>query len=394
MSGKSINLGKEASRLLKDNIRQYVMYIALVVIFTLFTIMTNGTFITGSNISNLIKQSGYVAILAIGMTLVLIIVNIDLSVGYVAGFTGAIAAALMSKIVWPGIQLNSWLAIIVVLFIGLLIGLYQGFLIAYLKIPAFVTTLAGMFIFRGLLSLTTEKSGTIIVTDETFNKIGNGFIAKDYPIVTYIIGILITISIIISQVIKRKDKIKYKFDVCSMPIFILGMLLATSIVMGISDVLAKNNGIPWVAVIVTVVFLIYNYILNRTALGRYIYGIGGNAQAAELSGVNVRRVMLFCFCSMSVLAALAGVVYTSRIQAATPTAGLAFEMDAIASAYIGGVAVSGGVGKLPNTLVGALVIMSLTNGMNLMGIGISYQYIVKGVIFIVAVAFDVMNKKK
>lgn len=394
MSGKSINLGKEANRLLKDNIRQYVMYIALVVIFTLFTIMTNGTFITGSNISNLIKQSGYVAILAIGMTLVLIIVNIDLSVGYVAGFTGAIAAALMSKIVWPGIQLNSWLAIIVVLFIGLLIGLYQGFLIAYLKIPAFVTTLAGMFIFRGLLSLTTEKSGTIIVTDETFNKIGNGFIAKDYPIVTYIIGILITISIIISQVIKRKDKIKYKFDVCSMPIFILGMLLATSIVMGISDVLAKNNGIPWVAVIVTVVFLIYNYILNRTALGRYIYGIGGNAQAAELSGVNVRRVMLFCFCSMSVLAALAGVVYTSRIQAATPTAGLAFEMDAIASAYIGGVAVSGGVGKLPNTLVGALVIMSLTNGMNLMGIGISYQYIVKGVIFIVAVAFDVMNKKK
>ncbi|MBR1865607.1 MAG: sugar ABC transporter permease, partial [Lachnospiraceae bacterium] len=158
--------------------------------------------------------------------------------------------------------------------------------------------------------------------------------------------------------------------------------------------LATYQGIPWTAVIVGVVLMIYNYMLNKTKLGRAIYGIGGNAQAAELSGINVQRVTLFAFCSVSLMAALGGVLYTSRLQSATPTAGVGFEMDAIASSYIGGVAVSGGVGRVTNTIIGALVIMSLTNGMNLMGLDISYQYMIKGLIFIIAVAFDVRTRKK
>lgn len=179
-----------------------------------------------------------------------------------------------------------------------------------------------------------------------------------------------------------------------MPVFLLGIVLESAIIMYVIWILANYSGLPWTAVIVAAVLLSYNYLLNKTRLGRYIYGIGGNDQAAELSGVDVKKVTQFAFCSMSVLAALAGVLYTSRLQSATPTAGNAFEMDAIASSYIGGTAVSGGIGKVTNAVVGAFVIVSLTNGMNLMGVDISYQYIVKGIIFVIAVAFDVRSRRK
>lgn len=388
-------LGQEIVTLVKENIRDYMMYIALVIIMAFFTWKTNGGFIQARNISNLINQAGYVAILAIGMTLILILKHIDLSVGYVAGFCGAIAAILMTQY-----GVNEWLAILIVLFIGLLIGLYQGLLVTRVGVPAFVTTLAGMFIFRGLLSLSLQKTGTIIVPNKGFNALSNGFI-PDIPgvdlgvhVSTLIIGVIAVALVIFSQIKARKNKIKYNFQVTSTPVFIFTLVFISAIIMAIIWVLARYSGIPWAAVIVGVVLIIYNFMLNKTRLGRYIYGIGGNDQAAELSGINVKKVTLFAFCSMSVLAALSGVLYTSRLQSATPTAGLAFEMDAIASSYIGGVAVSGGIGKVTNTIIGALVIMSLTNGMNLMGVDISYQYIVKGIIFIIAVAFDVRTRSK
>lgn len=388
-------LGQEIATLVKENIRDYMMYIALVIIMAFFTWKTNGGFIQARNISNLINQAGYVAVLAIGMTLILILKHIDLSVGYVAGFCGAIAAILMTQY-----GVNEWLAILIVLLIGLVIGLYQGLLVTRVGVPAFVTTLAGMFIFRGLLSLSLQKTGTIIVPNKGFNALSNGFI-PDIPglnlgvhALTLIIGVVAVVLVVFSQVKTRKNKIKYNFQVTSTPVFIFTLLFISAIIMAIIWVLAKYSGIPWAAVIVGVVLIIYNFMLNKTRLGRYIYGIGGNDQAAELSGINVKKVTLFAFCSMSVLAALSGVLYTSRLQSATPTAGLAFEMDAIASSYIGGVAVSGGIGKVTNTIIGALVIMSLTNGMNLMGVDISYQYIVKGIIFIIAVAFDVRTRSK
>ena len=202
------------------------------------------------------------------------------------------------------------------------------------------------------------------------------------------------LAMIYTEIKTRKNKVKYDFEVPSMPIFIFKLIALSAIIMVVIWTLASYEGIPWTAVIVSVVLIIYNYMLNKTRLGRAIYGIGGNAQAAELSGINVKRVTLFAFCSVSLMAALGGVLYTSRLQSATPTAGAGFELDAIASCYIGGVAVSGGVGRVTNTIIGTLVIMSLTNGMNLMGIDIAYQYIVKGLIFVIAVAFDVRNRKK
>ena len=296
-------------------------------------------------------------------------------------------------------HMNEWLAILIVLVLGLVIGLYHGILVTKVGVPAFVTTLAGMFIFRGLLNLSLQKTGTIIIPNKGFNELSNGFIPDittkgDLHYLTLIIGGLLVLAMIYTEIKTRKNKVKYDFEVPSMPIFIFKLIALSAIIMVVIWTLASYEGIPWTAVIVSVVLIIYNYMLNKTRLGRAIYGIGGNAQAAELSGINVKRVTLFAFCSVSLMAALGGVLYTSRLQSATPTAGAGFELDAIASCYIGGVAVSGGVGRVTNTIIGTLVIMSLTNGMNLMGIDIAYQYIVKGLIFVIAVAFDVRNRKK
>ena len=393
--GPREGLGKEIAGLIKANIRDYMMYIALVVIMLFFTWRTGGSFIQARNLSNLINQAGYVAVLAIGMTLILILKHIDLSVGYVAGFCGAVAAILMTQ---SGV--NEWVAIIVVLAVGLLIGLYQGLLVTRVGVPAFVTTLAGMFMFRGLLNLTLQKTGTIIVPNEKFNALSNGFIPdipgldSEFHVLTLLIGIVAVVLMIASQVKARKNKLKYNFEVTSASVFVFGLVFVSAVIMSIIWVLASYSGLPWTAVIVGVVLLVYNHMLNRTRLGRYIYGIGGNDQAAELSGIDVKKVTLFAFCSMSFLAALAGILYTARLQSATPTAGNGFELDAIASSYIGGTAVSGGIGKVTNAIIGAFVIMSLTNGMNLMGVDVSYQYIVKGIIFIIAVAFDVRTRSK
>lgn len=287
-----------------------------------------------------------------------------------------------------------------ILVMGILIGVYQGFLVSVIKVPAFVTTLAGQFIFRGLLMLITAGSGTIIVRNEVFRALSNGNIPSIVTtqsgthLLTLAIGLVCAVLLIFSQVRARRNMKRYSFKVISSGAFTLKLLLFTAILVGVTWVLANYRGLPWTAVMVAVVLLAYNFILNKTRLGRSIYAIGGNAEAAELSGINVRRVTFITFCSMSMLAALSGILYTSRLASGTPTAGLGFELDAIASSYIGGVAVSGGVGKVTNTIVGALVIMSLTNGMNLLGVDISFQYIVKGAIFILTVAFDVISRKK
>ena len=391
---QKVGLGREILTMAKTNLRDYMMYIALICIMAFFAIQTHGGFIQARNIANLINQAGYVAVMAMGMTFILILLHIDLSVGFVAGFSGAVAAILMTKY-----NVNEWIAILIVLVMGLLIGLYQGLLVTRVGVPAFVTTLAGMFIFRGLLNLSLQETGTIIIPNKGFNALSNGFI-PDIPtglgfhLVTMIIGVVLVVLMVFSQIKSRKNKIKYNFEVPSTLVFVFKLVVLSAVILVIMWVLASYQGLPWTAVIVGVVLMIYNYILNKTKLGRAIYGIGGNAQAAELSGINVKRVTLFAFCSVSLMAALGGILYTSRLQSATPTAGVGFEMDAIASSYIGGVAVTGGVGRVTNTIIGALVIMSLTNGMNLMGIDISYQYVVKGIIFIIAVAFDVRTRKK
>lgn len=384
------SLGAEVKALLLGNIRDYAMYIALVVIFVIFTIATKGLFLSSRNLINLVNQTGYVAVLAIGMTLILIIRQIDLSVGFVAGFLGAVSAILLMK-GW-----NVWLVIPTVLLCGIVVGLYQGFLVTKIKVPAFVTTLAGMFIFRGLLSLVTAGTGTIIVRNRTFLQLSNGYIPDlswgarfDFHLLTLLIGIFLVIATIYSQVRNRRTMQRYNFQTTSTVIFVTKLVSLSALIMGIIWIMASYRGLPWTAVIVAVVLVIYNFVLTKTRFGRHIYAIGGNTEAAELSGIKVDRVTLLVFASMGLLAALSGMLYTSRLASATPTAGVGFELDAIASSYIGGVSVSGGVGRVTNTIIGALVIMSLTNGMNLLGVDISFQYVVKGLIFILAVAFDV-----
>ena len=382
--------------LLKSNISQYFMFIALVVIMIFFTITTDGVFISSRNISNLLNQMGYIAVLAVGMTLVIVIRHIDLSVGYLAGFLGAFAAIAMTA--W---KLPVYVVIPIVLILGVISGLLTSTPIAKLGVPAFVSTMAAGLIFRGALLLVTMGTGTIIIKDKIFNAIGNGFI-PDIPDfgfldnkhkITLLIGLLGIILFILSAIKGRKKKMSYNFKVPSMPIFILTLVLISVIIGYISWVLSGYNGLSWSLVVVLLVVAIFTFITTKTPLGRHIYAVGGNPEAAELSGISVSRITYIVFGAMGMLASLSGILYASRLQSATTTAGLGFETDAIAAAFVGGVSAAGGVGTIPGSIVGALVMMSLTSGMNLMGIDISIQYIVRGAVLVGAVIVDRATRK-
>lgn len=390
-----LNYFKEFKALLKKNIREYGMFIALFIIMITFSILTNGTFMSPRNLSNLINSTGYIAVLTIGMTLILIIRHIDLSVGFVAGFLGAIVAILMTSV-----KLNPVISILIILAIGIVIGLFYGFLIGKVGIPAFVVSLAGMLVFRGLLMLATQKTGTIIIPNDSFNDIGNGFIpdplklVDGYHSLSLLLGIAGIVLYIIAELRNRKNKQKYEFEVLSKSMFVSKLIFVSVLIGYVIWMLSRYNGLSWTVVIVLIVTAIYHFLTTKTVLGRQIYAIGGNSEAAKLSGINVKKVTYFVFASMSMLAALAGVLYTSRLQSATTTAGLGFELDAIAAAYVGGVSTSGGVGKITGSLIGALVMSSLTSGMNLMGVDISYQYIIRGIILVIAVVFDIITRRK
>ncbi len=384
---------KELSQLLRKNIREYGMFIALAVIFILFTMLTGGTFISPNNISNLINQTGYIAVLATGMTLVIIVRQIDLSVGFLSGFLGAVVALLITNYKMAAIP-----AIIIILIFGAVIGLIYGVLIAKVGIPAFVVTLAGMISFHGLLLLATQSSGTINITNTFFNEIGNGFIPKlgtlgGFAISSILIGIIGILLFIYFQIKARGTKKKYNFEILPMSFFIAKLVFISAMIGAVVLVLASNSGISWTLVIVLVVIFIFSTVLNKTALGRHIYGVGGNPEAAELSGISVVKVLVIVFVIMETLTALAGVLFASRMQSASPTGGTGFELLAIAGAFIGGCSANGGVGKVTGSLIGALVMSSLTNGMDLMGLGSSIQYVIQGLILVLAVVFDIITRK-
>ena len=380
----------------KKNIREYGMYIALLAIFVFFTVSTNGIFISSRNISNLLNQTGYIAVLAVGMTLVIVIRHIDLSVGFLAGFLGAVAAIALVQ--W---NLPVFIVIPLVMGLGILAGLVTAFPVAQMGIPSFVASLAGWLIYRGLLLLVTLKTGTIIIPNDSYNAIGNGFIPDfkemsflpEMHKVTLIIGLIAVVLNIIGDIKNRKNKIAYNFEVIPMNMFVMKLILISSIILGITWVLAGYNGLSWTVVIMLAVVMIYHYVTTKTVLGRYIYAIGGNPEAAELSGIDVKKMTFVVFGSMGMMAALSGILFSSRLQSATTVAGQLFEMDAIAAAYIGGVSAAGGVGKVTGSLIGALVMTSLTSGMNLMGIDISSQYIVRGMVLLLAVVFDVATRR-
>lgn len=384
----------EVKTLIKDNIRDYGMYIALVVILLTFTIMTDGLFMSSRNISNLLDSAGYIAVLAVGMTLVIVIRHIDLSVGFAAGFLGAIAAIFLTQM-----GVSVYITVPAILIFGIVAGLFNGFLIAQLGIPAFVATLAAMLIFRGALLRVTEQTGTIIVNDDKFNALGNGFIpslmeVNGLHLLSLIVGLIGVLLYVYSEFSNRRNKVKYKFDVPSKGIFALKLILVSAVIAYITWILAGYNGFSWTVVIMLVVVIIYHFMTTKTVLGRHIYAVGSNPEAAHLSGINVKKITYIVFGSMGMLAALSGTLFTSRLQSATTTAGTLFELDAIAAAYVGGVSSAGGVGKVTGAIIGAIVMASLTNGMNLLGVGISYQYIIRGGVLAAAVIFDVMTRRK
>ncbi|ETP70613.1 ABC transporter permease [Planococcus glaciei CHR43] len=384
----------EAKHLIKANIRDYGMYIALLVIILTFTFMTDGLFMSSRNISNLLDSTGYIAVLAVGMTLVIVIRHIDLSVGFLAGFLGAIAAIFLSQM-----GMSVFLVIPIVLIFGVVIGLFNGFLIAKVGIPAFVATLAGMLFFRGALLNVTEGTGTIIVNNDGFNALGNGFIPSLMEInglhlLSLLMGLAGILLYIYSEISNRRNKAKYGFEVVSFKIFIVKLVFVSFIIGYITWILAGYNGFSWTVVIMLLVVVIYHFLATKTVLGRNIYAVGSNPEAAHLSGINVTKITLFVFGSMGMLAALSGILFTSRLQSATTTAGTLFELDAIAAAYVGGVSSAGGVGKVTGAIIGAIVMASLSSGMNLLGTGISYQYMIRGGVLALAVIFDVMTRKQ
>jgi len=380
--------------LLKGNIRQYVMVIALVVVIILFQILTGGVLLKPLNISNLISQNAYILILAIGMLLCILTGgNVDLSVGSVAGFVGAISAIMMLKMHVPVLP-----TILVSLVLGLIIGCWQGFWIAYVGVPAFIATLAGMLIFRGL-TLVVLQGTSLAPLPDGYTFLASGFIPDissvgGLNLLAIIAGIVASILYVLKELNDRKNKRKYGFEVTPFGMFFIQVIVILAVLNAFTFSLASYKGIPMVLIIVVVLVLIYSFVTQKTIPGRHIYAFGGNAKAAQLSGVNTKKVMFWVYANMGVMAALAGVIFTGRLNSATPKAGVNFELDAIAACFIGGASTSGGVGTVIGAMVGGLLMGVLNNGMSIMGISIDWQQAIKGFVLLGAVAFDVYSKSK
>lgn len=376
----------------KDNIRQYGMVIALVLITGLFWILTDGINFTSLNLTNLILQNGFILVLAVGMVLVIITGNIDLSVGSVVAVIGAIAGVLIINMGVP-----VWIAVTLSLLAGALIGVWQGFWVAYVGVPSFIVTLGGMLIFRGLtLWLLDGKS--LAPFPESFQKISGGFIPNigggEVHLLTIGLAILLSISLVWIELKKRSQQVQHHLEVLPLWVSIVKLAILIGVINFFMYKLALYKGLPTVLVIVIALIIIYTFIMNNTVMGRHIYATGGNRKAADLSGIKTKRVVFWVFVNNGVLAALAGLMFAARLNSATPAAGNMLELDAIAAVFIGGASMAGGVGTVIGAIVGGLVMGVMNNGMSLIGIGIDWQQTIKGFVLLAAVAFDVYTKNK
>ena len=382
--------------LFKNNIRQYTMIIALLAIVILFQILTKGILLYPQNVANLILQNGYVIILAIGMMLCILTGgNIDLSVGSIVAFTGAIAGSLII-----GMKMDVWLAVLITIIAGFFIGAWQGYWIAYIRVPPFIATLAGMLIFRGLtnailrgLTLAPFPDSYLVLTAGFVNDIFN-FPDLKLNITSLVAGALIIIAYIFFSIKGRINKRKYNFEVTSLPLFILQILLISSVIMVFFYWLARYKGMPTVLVLIGILIIAYTFVTQNTVFGRYIYAMGGNQTAARLSGIDTKKVLFWVYLNMGVLATITGIVFSARLNAASPVAGQNMELDAIGACFVGGASASGGVGTIIGAVVGALVIGVLNNGMSIIGVGIEWQSVIKGMVLLAAVAFDVFSKSR
>ncbi|MDG4797920.1 multiple monosaccharide ABC transporter permease [Micromonospora sp. WMMD1082] len=379
--------------LIMNNLRQSGIFVALVVIVALFAFLTDGLSLSPGNITNIVLQYSYILVLAIGMVIVIIGGHIDLSVGSVVALTGAVSAVVVIRQGQPW-----WVGILAAIAVGLAVGAWHGFWVAYVGIPAFIVTLAGMLLFRGL-TLRVLDNISLSPFPAEYNRIAAGFLngligGDGYDAFTLLIGAIGVAGYVVSCFRTRVARIRYQQPVESFALFVARMALVGAVVMYFAWQLAHARGLPIVLIILAALVLVYGLLTRRTVFGRQVYAIGGNLSAAMLSGVKVRTVNFWIFVNMGFLSAVAGIIFSSRSNGAQPAAGNMFELDAIAAAFIGGAAVTGGVGTVVGAMVGGLIMAVMSNGMQLMGVDQSLQSVVKGLVLLVAVAFDVYNKRR
>lgn len=377
-----------------DMLKKNTMIIVLVLVYVFFTVQTGGNMVLPQNVNNLIAQNAYVFILATGMLLCILTGgNIDLSVGSVVCFAGAIGGHLMVNKGW-----NPLAAILVMLASGLLIGAWQGFWIAFVRIPPFIVTLAGMLVFRGLSNVVLNGL-TLAPMPDSYLALFNGFVPDFFGgnginITCIVAGAVIVLIVILLTVKGRMNKVKKGYEVPSMGGMVVKIVLLSTAFMAFMIRLAQYRGIPNVLIWIMVVILIYWYITSKTTTGRYFYAVGGNEKAAKLSGVNTNKVYFLAYLNMGFLAAVAALVTIARLNSSNPTAGTNYEMDAIGSCFIGGASAYGGTGTIPGVIVGAILMGVINLGMFIMGVDANYQRVVKGLVLLAAVIFDVVTKRK
>jgi len=379
--------------LFSKNLRQSGIVIAFVAIVLLFTVLTGGTLLNPTNVSNLILQYSYILILAIGMLFVIVVGHIDLSVGSVVALVGAVSATLIVKQGMPW-----YVGVIAGLLVGLAIGAWHGFWVAYVGIPGFIVTLSGMLLFRGMTFLVLGSVSLSPMTSE-YQQIANGFLngllgGYGYDLFTLLIGVFAVAGFAWTQWRSRRARIRYEQEVEGIALFVAKLAAVAVVVMFFAWKLATARGFPIVLIVLAVLIITYSFLAKNSIYGRHVYAIGGNINAAMLSGVKVKRTIFWVYVHMGLLTGIAGVVFSSRTNGAQPAAGNMFELDAIAACFIGGAAVTGGVGTVIGAMIGGLVMAVMSNGMQLMGVQTSIQQIVKGLVLLLAVAFDIWNKRR
>jgi len=378
---------------IKKNIREYGMLLALAVIMVFFQYMTNGTLMQPLNLTNLLLQNSYIVIMALAMLLVIVTGVVDLSVGSVVGFIGALGAVLMVELHWHYIP-----ATLVCLLAGALIGGLQGYFIAFHRIPAFIVTLGGMLVFRGA-TLALLNGQSIGPFPPQFQLLSSGFIpdplgGESLRITSLLIGVIVAIWLFVMSLRTHADRVRYGAATEPHGFVILKNVVFSAAIIGLSYKLSTYKGLPNVLIVMFVLMMGFDFFTNRTTTGRRIYALGGNEKAARLSGIKTDWLQFNTFVSMGVLSALAGLVFAARLNTATPKAGVGFELDVIAACYIGGASATGGVGKVTGAVIGAFIMGVMNNGMSILGIGIDYQQVVKGIVLVAAVFVDIYNKNK
>lgn len=380
---------------IKSNIREYGMLLSLILIMVFFQIMTGGTLLKPLNLTNLILQNSYIVIMALGMMLIIVAGHIDLSVGSVCGFIGAVAAVLIVQF-----GMNYILVTVLCLALGAIIGAAQGYFVAFWKIPSFIVTLAGMLVFKGL-ALYILKGQSVGPFPVPFQRMASGFlpdaaagVVEAFNLTSFVIGLAVTALVIYFNVRERRGQQAHGLAEEPFVIFLGRNLLVAAGFILFSYLMASYKGLPNVLIVMFALIVLYAFVTSSMTIGRRIYALGGNEKAARLSGIKTQRLTFYTFMNMGLLAGLAGLIFAARLNTATPKAGLGFELDVIAACFIGGASASGGVGKVVGAVIGAFVMGVMNNGMSILGIGIDLQQMIKGLVLLAAVFLDVYYKNK